>query len=284
MGINLTKSFFSTSNRLITILSVIVIAQQLFIFQKSHTIDELEAENTTLKDDIYSIQDQISDLENSATDIKMFQNEMVKILKSINHSYPMKFITEQNEQAKGKRLSLREQIKNAYKNAISLSSSQRNLHFENANLLADAIFIKTMLLETPTLYPVNNGRISSHFGDRVDPITKKKIKPHYGLDIVAPVGTPVLAAAHGKVIKAGFMRDLGNYVDIEHANGFATRYGHLKKYNVKPGDEVKQGQQIAQVGKTGSRCTGAHVHLEITRFGVKMNPELLLISSQSRFF
>ncbi len=277
---DLTNRFFSTikTHKIIATLSALLLAQQLFIAYKNYTINDLVSQNESLQEDMDGIQEQLSELEDSASDIRMFQSEMVKILKSIHHSYPMKFVTERNEaDATVKKISLKDQIKNAYESLFRLSSSQKDLHKENANLLASAVFIKRILRKTPTLNPVSHGRISSHFGMRNDPLNRKRKRPHHGLDIAAPIGTPVFASADGWVKKAAYERELGWMVVIEHSDGFITRYGHLsKRPQVKMGEKVKQGQEIASVGNTGSRCTGAHLHYEISKDGVKIDPKILM--------
>ena len=104
------------------------------------------------------------------------------------------------------------------------------------------------------------GRISQYFSGS-----------HRGIDIPAPFGTPILAAASGTVISAGWGGSFGNYVQISHANGYATLYAHMSSIGVSVGDRVSQGQEIGRVGSTG-RSTGNHLHFEVTRNGVLVNP------------
>lgn len=271
---NLIKRFFSTvkTHKLTLGLFALLLAQQLFIWQKNQAIEILESQNAALEDDVVGIQDQLSDLENGASNIRKFQSEMVGILKSINHNYPVRFVSDKNEQrvSSSKKLDIREQVKNAYQKIFKLSSSQETLQKENADLLASAIFIKRMQNELPNIFPVE-GRISSNFGDRIHPITKTK-RPHRGVDFAASIGKKVVSTADGKVKRAGYMRDLGYFVEIEHANGFTTRYGHLSKIHVKKGDNIKKQQQIGSVGNTGSSCDGAHLHYEISWYGIHQNP------------
>lgn len=114
------------------------------------------------------------------------------------------------------------------------------------------------------------GRLGSPFGNRIDPFTQR-LSFHPGLDIVAPTGTPILAAAGGRVIFAGPKAGYGNCVDIDHGNGFATRYGHASKIDVQVGQIVLPGDHIADVGSTG-RSTGPHLHFEVIVSGVQVNP------------
>ncbi len=114
------------------------------------------------------------------------------------------------------------------------------------------------------------GRISSHFGTRADPITGV-VKTHGGTDIAAAQGTPILAAADGTVITAAYNDGgYGYYVKIQHNTTFATLYGHCSVLHVKAGQQVKQGQVIAEVGSTG-HSTGNHLHFEVIQNGVRVD-------------
>lgn len=105
------------------------------------------------------------------------------------------------------------------------------------------------------------GRISSGYGYRTHPILKTR-HFHGGIDIVAPEGTPVQAAASGKVVKVGSWGNYGLAVVLEHGGGITTWYGHNSKILVRLGESVKQGQTIALVGKTGL-VTGPHLDFRI---------------------
>ena len=115
-----------------------------------------------------------------------------------------------------------------------------------------------------------DGTISSRFGTRADPINGV-VKTHGGTDIAAPPGTPILAAADGTVIAATYNEGgYGYYVRIQHANNYATLYGHCSVLHVSAGQTVKQGQVIAEVGSTG-HSTGPHCHFEIIKNGVRVD-------------
>lgn len=121
----------------------------------------------------------------------------------------------------------------------------------------------------PFIRPVD-GPVVSGFGYRVHPIFRR-VKFHYGIDISAPSGTPIHAAADGVVIFAGWRRAYGNTVIIDHGNGLATLYAHCSRVLVSEGDVVKQGQVIALIGSTGL-STGPHLHFEVRRYGEPINP------------
>jgi murein DD-endopeptidase MepM/ murein hydrolase activator NlpD len=119
--------------------------------------------------------------------------------------------------------------------------------------------------------PLDFTRVSSSFNpNRLHPIYKTK-RPHRGTDYAAPRGTPVYAAGDGRVVEAGYNRSNGNYLFIQHGEGFKTHYLHLNKRRVTRGDRVKQGQVIGTVGSTGA-ATGPHLHYEFLVNGVHRNP------------
>jgi murein DD-endopeptidase MepM/ murein hydrolase activator NlpD len=136
----------------------------------------------------------------------------------------------------------------------------------------DSVFMDDRLARKtiPTTIPVASGFYSSNYGYRIDPITGRSTF-HTGVDIIAPPGTSIMAAAGGVVSAVEFHADYGNIVDIDHDNGLTSRYAHLLKSSVKVGDVVMKGQAIAQVGSTG-RTTGPHLHFEVREKGVPLNP------------
>lgn len=102
--------------------------------------------------------------------------------------------------------------------------------------------------------------------------SKRAASPHHGIDIATDSGTPIRAARGGTVVEAGWKNSVYGYaVLIDHGNGWQTRYAHCSKVLVKAGDTIKQGQKIALVGSTGN-STGPHLHLEISKDGVYLNP------------
>lgn len=113
-------------------------------------------------------------------------------------------------------------------------------------------------------------RISSKFGLRHHPIRGFTCQ-HKGVDLAAPTGTPVMSAADGVVVKACYYGAYGKYILVRHSGGYSTAYAHLSQISVKPGDRVKQHQTIGKVGATG-RTTGAHLHYEVHKNSVHINP------------
>jgi murein DD-endopeptidase MepM/ murein hydrolase activator NlpD len=126
----------------------------------------------------------------------------------------------------------------------------------------------------PTLLPILDGWFSSNFGYRIDPFTGMQ-SFHEGIDFPAESGTPVVAAASGKVIEADYQPQYGKIVTIDHGNGLVSRYAHASEVYVSEGDLVVRGQRVASVGSTG-RSTGPHLHFEVRLNGVPQNPARFL--------
>lgn len=127
------------------------------------------------------------------------------------------------------------------------------------------------LSEASVTWPVAGPyRISSTFGVRRHPIKRKRTF-HYGLDIAAPSGTPIVSVAVGRVVFAGWRAGYGRVVEIEHGQGWISRYAHAKSLGVKKGQLVLAGQMIAKVGRSG-HATGAHLHLELEQAGKRIDP------------
>lgn len=118
--------------------------------------------------------------------------------------------------------------------------------------------------------PVSSGWLSSHYGVRKDPFSGLPAM-HKGVDFAGKEGDVVMATAAGVVTWADDRSGYGLLVEIDHGDGLVTRYGHGKQLNVKIGDVVTKGQQIASMGNTG-RSTGAHVHYEVIRKGQTLDP------------
>jgi murein DD-endopeptidase MepM/ murein hydrolase activator NlpD len=129
---------------------------------------------------------------------------------------------------------------------------------------------------TPAIAPVK-GILTSGFGYRADPMTHGR-GVHQGVDIAAAHGQPVRASADGIVMRANPIGGLGNAVYIAHGFGVTTRYGHLSRLDVRPGQRVKRGDVVGRVGNTG-RSTGPHLHYEVRVDGEPVNPIAYILDS-----
>jgi murein DD-endopeptidase MepM/ murein hydrolase activator NlpD len=135
------------------------------------------------------------------------------------------------------------------------------------NLLRDRTIDSALL---PSGMPVSHGYISSRFGERSDPFNGHQAI-HLGLDFAAPLGTPVTAVADGVVTFAGERSGYGKVVEIDHGNGYMTRYAHNSAIEATVGSRVRAHETIAKVGSTG-RSTGPHCHFEVWLNGRAVNP------------
>ncbi|MCL4304864.1 M23 family metallopeptidase [bacterium] len=134
----------------------------------------------------------------------------------------------------------------------------------------DVVVESVLPSDVPTLPPVR-GYVTRQFEHK----TSLDVADHHGLDVAAREGTPVLASAHGLVLFAGWSYPYGNLVIIAHKSGYQSFYGHNQILLVQPGDRVLQGQPIALLGNSG-RSSAPHLHFEIWKDGVRVNPESVL--------
>lgn len=158
-----------------------------------------------------------------------------------------------------------------------LSNIEKLLYVGNVKLkrvIQEIVKTDDVLKHTPAIQPISNKdltRTSSGFGVRIHPIYKTK-KFHYGMDFVAPVGSPIYATADGVVVRADpKYLSYGKYIKIDHGYGYQTAYGHLESLGVKKNQKVVRGQIIGAVGNTGI-STGAHLHYEVIYEGKFVNP------------
>lgn len=124
-------------------------------------------------------------------------------------------------------------------------------------------------------------RFTSPFGMRTDPVRGGR-RHHKGIDLAAPMGTPIYATADGVVTTSGRESGYGNVVRIEHAFGFTTLYGHMSRLRVEEGQQVSRGDRIGDMGTTG-RSTGVHLHYEVHRDGEPVNPMTFLEAAKDVF-
>jgi murein DD-endopeptidase MepM/ murein hydrolase activator NlpD len=133
---------------------------------------------------------------------------------------------------------------------------------QQLSLLEDVIMRSELMKEArPAGRPIGKGWISSYYGKRTDPFSGK-IEMHKGMDFAGKKGSDIKAVASGVVTWSGERYGYGNLVEINHGNGYVTRYGHNDAILVKVGDAVERGQTISKMGSTG-RSTGPHVHFEV---------------------
>ncbi|MEO1487848.1 MAG: M23 family metallopeptidase [Pseudomonadota bacterium] len=147
--------------------------------------------------------------------------------------------------------------------------------FERLGLsLARMNVFERALQGVPQIVPSATGRVTSPFGYRRDPFTGRSAM-HSGIDYGGPIGSPIYAAASGRVTFVGYKSGYGKTVDVTHGNGMMTRYAHLSRFDVALGDLVEAGETIAGLGNTG-RSTGPHLHFEVRINDRAVNPRPFL--------
>jgi len=231
--------------------------------QRDYEMNQLGILNAAL----LQIKPRILQLSQRIDELDQF-DEQLKTLEKINPT-PTLLTTQKN--AVEKQAPPQHLVHNALEQ--NLQQTQHALHDADAILsnlenAAAARYVSYMAF--PGQQPVIGARLSSPFGRRIDPFNHG-LSFHPGVDLAAPAGTQIFAAAGGRVILAGPKSGYGNAVEIDHGNGMVTRYGHASRVEVHVGDVVLPGQEIARVGSTG-RSTGPHLHFELLINNAVVNP------------
>ena len=157
--------------------------------------------------------------------------------------------------------------------SVSIGRMSQVLHSQFVRLDALQLLLLDRNLEnerTPAGWPVSSGWISSGFGERNDPFTGKRAQ-HEGLDFAGIKGSEILGVASGVVTWSGPRQGYGKLLEIDHGNGYITRYAHNDELLVKVGDGITAGQTIARMGATG-RASSPQVHFEVLHQGKAVNP------------
>jgi murein DD-endopeptidase MepM/ murein hydrolase activator NlpD len=160
----------------------------------------------------------------------------------------------------------------------SYSFKLTNLESEKEEAAIEEQIKRFFQVSEPSFVPnmwAHVGKINNEFAFRRNPFGGRSYEFHPGLDIDGEKGDVIVAPANGTVLKAGWTGGYGNMLEIDHGNGITTRYGHLSKLNVKVGDILTRGEEVALVGSTG-RSTGPHLHFEVRVNNVSVNPRRFL--------
>ena len=155
-----------------------------------------------------------------------------------------------------------------------LSKKMKDVFLKIDNLTYDREVMRTV----PVGKPVLNYHVSSTFGHRSDPFNQKSAA-HKGLDLASHRGNVVRVMADGKVTRSEWVTGYGNLLEIDHGNGFKTKYAHLNKMYVKKGQNVSRGAEIGEVGSTG-RSTGPHLHYEVLYNGINVDPMAFIVANK----
>ena len=158
-----------------------------------------------------------------------------------------------------------------FANVIVNLDKQLSSREDQLDVLEDVIMNRQLKRESkPRGRPILKGWTSSYFGKRTDPFSGK-LAMHKGMDFAGKEGSEIIAVANGVVTWAGDRYGYGHLVEINHGNGYTTRYGHNAQLLVEVGDSVEKGQVISKMGSTG-RSTGPHVHFEVLKNDRQIDP------------
>lgn len=244
-----------------------------------HTLNQLKNADAKIANIQFIAQDRIKKIENAISitglnikkmPTKFLQKKFLSQEKEIS-------LNEKNELAKKQGGPLVEDDSVNYiapQSSIEDDLEKRLERTKFANEIDYLIVLEKVAGVLPFAKPMKNYYISSGFGSRTDPITRR-IATHQGLDFVGMSKEKIISPSEGKVILAGKFSDYGNAIVIDHGFGITTRYGHLSEVKVKEGQIVKKGDLIALQGSTG-RSTGAHLHYEIRYKNAPLNPRKFL--------
>ena len=173
---------------------------------------------------------------------------------------------------------------NLFEVSYDLNQLERRARLLSSSLeeATDSLLAHRDLLEsTPSILPTPGWLSSSYSESRMHPIHNRPL-PHPGVDISAPKGTSIYAAAKGKVIKAGWIVGYGLTIEIDHGFGYVTLYGHASELVASQGEEVRRGDVIARVGSTGI-ATSPHLHYEVRVQGIAQNPANFILPEYVRY-
>jgi len=261
---------FIVLNIILVLLLVLSIFASIFLYGKIKKIEKSYSKQSLL---VLELKNKNSRYQNSLDLYSKKINNIYTKIASIEY-YSDKFL--KNIGAKNKKIKkitldkypiLENQIYDTYINFID----EKTDILEEKLLYSYSTYQKneSILLSTPSIWPVR-GWLSSYFGEREDPFTKKK-RFHDGIDIANNPGTPIKATANGVVTFSGENGGYGNVIIIKHNYQLETRYAHLQASIVVPKQKVKKGEVIGYLGNTG-RSSGPHLHYEVRKYHIPINP------------
>ena len=239
---------------------------RLEILQQKNLLEQLTREQET---NINALAARLAELQAASTRLDALGERLVQL----GQLDPEEFDFNQPPPVGGPEMLIRGGRSNASGIGQSISHLSQVLNSQFARLDALQLLLLDRNLEqerTPAGWPVSSGWISSGFGERNDPFTGKKAQ-HEGLDFAGAKGSEVVAVASGAVVWSGSRQGYGKLLEIDHGNGYITRYAHNDQLLVKDGDSIVAGQKIAKMGSTG-RASSPHVHFEVLYKGKAVNP------------
>lgn len=213
---------------------------------------------------VYTLSNHVDELKKEKVELKQAIDSRTETLEAMNEQLleAKKLIGLDSPKEEGEEVKQDENQTKNIQDGVESEAGPYNLSKKEFLFLSNLV---------PNGKPLDYRRISTRFGFRRHPITKRK-QFHPANDLAADLGTPIYAPAGGVVVYAGKKKFYGNFLLIRHGLGFATAYGHLHRIGVKSGEYVKKGQLVALCGNTG-RSTGSHVHYELRYLSKWLDPE-----------
>ncbi|MBN1114322.1 MAG: M23 family metallopeptidase [Oligoflexia bacterium] len=261
-----------------------VIYDYTYVIGELQSIKHIKIRNRKLAQQLRSYKVRIDEIEDSLERLKVLTTKL-KIISNLRdpERYPHQNLPSSMDTVDDiDDLSMRSDVEvdNQFRNMrLKLREIEYKISFQEEELnsfneyLADQ---SALLAATPSIWPVR-GWVTSNFGPRVDPFTRK-VKHHDGLDIGTRINTVIVAPADGIVTFTGTKPGYGYTLVIDHGYGISTRYAHNSRFYVSQGTKVKRGLPICAVGNTG-RSTGPHLHYEVRINGVPVDPKRFILDN-----
>jgi murein DD-endopeptidase MepM/ murein hydrolase activator NlpD len=255
--------------------TIFFLCDYIQVRKKTFELNQLRQQTQEQKSKIHFFASKIEDLEKQLSKLKDF-DKRIRIIANLEKGQettpfmgmggPSASDIREKLRAEKNEMGLAQQMRTDIERLELEATSQEESLSELEKLLQSK---RDMLAHTPSIWPVH-GWVTSGFGFRTNPFTALT-QMHEGLDIANRVGTPVIAPADGIVSDTGKDSAYGNFIVISHGFGINSRLLHLSKILVRPGQRVKRGDRIAEVGTTG-KSTGPHLHYEVRVNGIPVNP------------
>lgn len=260
----------------VVLMSVLLLLAGLNIYQARHTLSEarqIKAQHEEQQRQVTELNEKLLEMEEQHARIEEQQEQIRKLVGSPSSVSP------QTNPSRGNMGGVSRSVRPGDLPEISTEvSSLQNLLVEQEQEIQQLLSLVTNNVDEmrsiPNRWPLV-GKITSTFGWRASPFSRRSREFHDGIDIAAPVGSKVHAASDGVVIHAGWMAGWGRLVKIRHDGGFVTSYAHNSSLLVKSGEKVRKGAVIAKVGSSG-RSTGPHLHFTIEKNGKAVDPMMYL--------
>ena len=261
--------------------TIFFLCDYIQVRKKTFELNQLRQQTQEQKSKIHFFASKIEDLEKRLSKLKDF-DKRIRIIANLEKGQettpfmgmggPSASDIREKLRAEKNEMGLAQQMRTDIERLELEATSQEESLSELEKLLQSK---KDMLIHTPSIWPVQ-GWVTSGFGFRTNPFTGLT-QMHEGLDIANRIGTPVIAPADGIVSDTGKDSAYGNFIVISHGFGINGRFLHLNKILVRPGQRVKRGDKIAEVGTTG-KSTGPHLHYEVRVNGIPVNPVRYIVN------